>query len=1075
MRQRLKPTTILALDALAVRLCQAVRPRLEQHFGARGRLIQLHALAREQDILRFDSDLAAGSDAGSDPGAARAVDGCESAQQIDALFERSKAVLDAALIKILEVGTNITEVIEADAANVQIVNERVIFLVFSSAEPSRGAIPLELARRIQWLLQRRFPGELHSLHCVILLPGLLDNPGPEDYSANYALLKRVDEAITRGISPSPMRKRSLFNTCWLLDGRNARAVTIGPLADNLDAYADAFTGFLTAEPEQSGALAEAFAPRGKTPAYNSFGYGELFLPADTAVTRLSAALAQDIIARAFTPEPLPSVDERRRLLLAAKRFVLHPDYVTELTGLGRSGGKAIWQPFRPVVKLRETAPSEYIAEVRRRHEEFDARDMNQYREGLLARGEQVELRLTELLDTEIDRRADAVPDGLSEAIRLLELFTDEDLALERDLLGEEPQNLRTELRAAKSALDPRLQVVIDREATTVLLEEVHDLRNQYNSLDTDLRLASAEWLEPPVPEPAVTESGRAPEPPDSGEAGASEAGSPEGGREASRGGPEEMRAELEKIEQRIVRVGAQYRHELQREEREAERARREAVRRIEQETEEAVAQAEGELSNQSDRLRSARQHLEVVQEERRVFLRSYAMLYPFAAAVLVFVIPHLIAVADFDPFPLLVELMWDNLDQVALWTLVVALIYAAVIFVLYRRDIYPRLKAAAEQVERLVIALEDAAVRVQRAHDHQLHIKYELFEQGMRAGALVELIETAMGRAKELRGRLDALALIAGGFARQHAEVRPASSITRRPLLTVEDIDAYYAKVVTSAEAEAAAFIREWVPRSRVRRVSPEDFRAQLTQFTRQRFERLAQLSAEDALLREPDLVPHATALARLRELNSAAEPLLRLNEPDANSSHFAQRDATVWAAPADHEQVLKLYRSVSPNAQIRAAEKDRSLYVLTRCRNFPIYFIGAIEYYRDCYERDPKRDAGDLPDLIPIDPEVSRAYEQLLLCIALGIVTRGSDGEYSFGELEGGRLGADRKQIVEKLVTTYSYRRNFDTLSAPLEARLADPMYVHERLVQLLNSGEFDEGERTLLNELIRRYHPLR
>ncbi len=87
-----------------------------------------------------------------------------------------------------------------------------------------------------------------------------------------------------------------FDNCWLIDER------VGGLKENLLSYADAFAGFLTVEPETNGLLIGTHKVRGKIPAYSAFGYGELFFPGETVITRLSTALAADVLMGQFLPK-----------------------------------------------------------------------------------------------------------------------------------------------------------------------------------------------------------------------------------------------------------------------------------------------------------------------------------------------------------------------------------------------------------------------------------------------------------------------------------------------------------------------------------------------------------------------------------------------------------------------------------------------------------------------------------------------------------------------------------------------------------------------------------------------------
>ena len=149
---------------------------------------------------------------------------------------------------------------------------------------------------------------------------------------------------------------------------------------------------------------------------------------------------------------------------------------------------------------------------------------------------------------------------------------------------------------------------------------------------------------------------------------------------------------------------------------------------------------------------------------------------------------------------------------------------------------------------------------------------------------------------------------------------------------------------------------------------------------------------------------------------------------------------------------------------------------VLTRCLHFPAYFLAAIEHYRACYERAEAKDAVELPDLLPLDSEVQRVHEQLLLGIALGVVFRGKDGVYAFVNGAREQLGRSRQEVVENLATKYTFQRHASELTRTVNERTSDSASVRQRLLELLASPEdFDEGERRTVDSLAQKFHPLR
>jgi hypothetical protein len=1084
--QSLKPTTIIALDAHAAAFCVAARARLKREYGtARDSLIQAYLLVVEEASIRFEPNLETVADSSFDLEAARANTPRPRPPEVAELFRRQSLTIEEELAGMLTVGRRAKEMDEALREGIEIVDESTVFLVMSASDPTASGVVLELYRALKKVLSIRFAGDLYTLHAVVLLPDLFLNPASQDFAASYALLKKLDHAALNGISITPHRTLPSFESCWLIDGRNARGTRLGTLAEELGSYADAFVGFLTADPERSGA-APGSNPRGRPPAYNSFGYGELFFPAEIAITRLSAALASDIITRAFLggESAARAPANERRLLLAAKQFVLGKSYSETLEGLERDKGAMIWRDFglgvavatRP--ETREIDAREHVAELQRRHAEYDRKEMLEFRKTLLARTEEVRGELVKLLDDECDQRCDASTDGLHEALRFLTVMTDPAIAIQEDLLGEDPQNLITERRAAEAVLDRRLGVVFNRQETTALLEQVNELRANLQSLQTSLRLAPQ-----PAGSPAGAQTGASVNTSDQqSSAPDAEADAANKAAQASTSNsisPEEDRrqllAELETNERQLQALKAEYPRVLERENRAADLLRREARKTVTEEKERVVAELETQLVSLGDQLQAARRVLHELKEERRLYLHRMIKVYPTLTAMVLFGVPAVAALFDLGPARDLVAFFWDNLWRFLLWIAIAFAVYAGFVYLILTRDINRRIKEASALVDSLSNSLHATAAHLRNAHNDVLRFEYEQFAQRIRTETLDHLLETARRRIEELNRTITSLREISEGFTRQRIEADSQVSIMRRPLLTAADIDAYYQRTVNDLEPTAATFTQEWVARSQARRIDAAEFRARLMQFTRKRFDWLAKLSIEDALLRQHDLIPADTALARLRDLNKTAEPLLRLRDAESSQEMFAERDSTLWASGDGRDQILSLYQRISPKATVRASDNGRTLRVLTRCHNFPAYFLGSIEHYRACYEREPEKDAAEYPDCIPLDPAIKRTHEMLLLSLALGLVARRPEGDYFHASDPTTSLGNDRHAIAENLATSFEAKKLHDELQAQIKNATTDHAVVHGKLLEYLNANaDLDASEREILLELAQQYHPL-
>lgn len=1078
--KRLKPTLIIALDPFAASFCAEAQRRLAWNFGERGDLIQAHELTLRDGRLDFEPIPLDRETSGAsfDLQAAREVGARQSAQEAEQLFEQNVEDIQSSLERILQSGRSFADVEKARGEGVDVVDERVIYLVLSSVAPVSTGVVMGAARLIKWLFSALFADELYTLHALVLLPYLFENPSGPDYATTYALFKKLDDAFA-GSTDISGQVEMPFESCWLIDGRNARGVGTRTLAENLAGYADAFAGFLNADPEKSGAL-PGRTSRGRPPVYSTFGFGELYFPAEEAVARLSATLAEEVIRRAFLGEGAARQDNTRQLLLAAKRFILSAEYRDALQSIERQEGKGaiIWQPFRPRAELREDAPGDYVAELGRRYKEFEQREAIDYRDALLTSSEQARVGVEALLDTAIDRRADDSANGLKDAVAFLNVMTRQGLALDRHLLGEDPQNLITALRETKGELDASLpDVVADHQQSDALLEQVQDFRSRLESLETSLRLMPAppEAAEAGAPPPAAPPSDAPEPPPSEGErpdAEAHEEAAPEQPPDES---PRERLArEIDETGQQLRAASEAYLRALDQEDQAADVSRHEAQKRALAAKHERIERAEAGLIELGGKLREARRALEYLLEDKQQFLRRHFVVRPVLFALLAVGLPLLAALGDIGPAREFVAFIWENFPQVLLWLCVASLIYTSAILWVFRIGLYRQIKEARALVEQLASSFDSDAAQLRSARNDLLHFKYQLFAQTMRVGAVERLIEMARHRVRELEEGREALVRMAEDFARLRVEAEPPASVMRRPLLQAEDIDAYYRKVIASVEAEAEVFRHnhDRVRRKDVRRRPPAELRAELTAFSRRRFDLLRDLSIEEAMLSQrPELIPPATVRRRLEELSEAAEPLLRLRQTEVGSGSFAERDATLWVNAEEQTQVSELYRRICPSVNVRAGDNPRALRVLTRNMHFPAYFVGAIQFYRHWYERSADRAASELPDVLPVDERMRRAQEDFLLAYATGLVTLRAGGAYAFPDGNGEVLGTDRKQIVERLATSFAARQLYAELKTRLERLSADDS-VHLKLSGFLKSAtDLNPAERAVLSALAGRY----
>lgn len=1066
--KRLKPTTIITLDSHAAAFCCGVRRSLERDFGARGRLIQTHALVSENNSLRFESNLSSVSDSRFDLQVIR-QEGKRKEGDAKALFEREIPKLQSSLIEILGTGRSRDEMDSALRDGVEISRDRMIYLLFSAADPVAAGLVLELAGFINWLFATKFSQEIHTLQAIVLLPDLFLNPEPPDYASTYSCLTALDNSLTR--DQSSLEPRVLpFEGCWFMDGINALGDKIGNLAEKYESYSDAVAGFLMSEPERSGPPPGIL--RGKPAAYSSFGHAELYYPAEIVIDRLSNALARDITKSAFIGDGEGRQENRRALLLAAKEYVLSAKFIGSIEGLDREHGKPIWQSFEPRVQLeREGSVREHTSELQRRHEEFERRSLPGFQRSLLARAEQVRDELVVQLDAEIDRQADATPNGLATARDLLEKLIDPLIALEADALGEDPQNFISALRAAESSLDRELGVTIEDSRTRDLLSQVRELRSRSTSLRTTLRLAPAQVR--------TQTSTRA-----AGAGATQEGASREATQEERQSESDEIQSEhqrvigdIEETEAQIQASCSEYEHALIEEQRAAYQARRAGQDQSREARTAAIALAEEEVKKLGDQLGEAKRLLDDLAQERRDFVNRYFIIYPALAALLI-VIPGLGALVGIGPMLVLFGFLWENLFGFFIAILIAAIAYLIPITLKFMTGIHRRFIDARERIKTLEQSLRYAVIQLQRARNDQLKLEYDLYAQGRHVDTIDQLIEMTRNRIINVAETLGSLNDSYEESHRLYEKAIPSSSGMRRPVLSTASIDDYYLKVITDVGEDAESFLKQSVSRSQVRKIPLQQFREKLNAYTQERFHRLSTLTVQEILLQKFDLISAEEATRQLRELDNAAQPLIRLREIDAGNDQAAQRDVTLWAGIEDQSQLLSLYQRINPRADVRSSEDDQKLRALTRILNFPVYLLSQIEYYRARYEQSGRM-AEDVPDPIPEEVSANRrlrhVHEQLLLALVTGVVTKGTDGHYSLLNRQGSSLGNERHEISEKFINEFASQKAYAELVASLKHPLSDHDAVFRQITDFLESAtDLDSFERETLRTLARKYDPL-
>ena len=288
------------------------------------------------------------------------------------------------------------------------------------------------------------------------------------------------------------------------------------------------------------------------------------------------------------------------------------------------------------------------------------------------------------------------------------------------------------------------------------------------------------------------------------------------------------------------------------------------------------------------------------------------------------------------------------------------------------------------------------------------------------------------------------------------------------------DIDTYYQSFLSTLPTEK--FTQEQVSRSQSWKISAEEFQNQLMPFARQQFEQLGNLSIGE-VLKQSDFIAANTANLRLNQLYDGANLLLRLQDIDANLNPTSQREITLWLGAKDKEQIFAFYSRFSRSLTVSVAEDEQRLCILTRSLGFPAYFLGQIEYYRDCYERTQSEQIEpdeNIPDLIPEEigsgRELKLAYQTVILAIALGLLTQHSQGDYQFNAQS---IGKNREQITLALATEFTFQELYGDLEERIETFERD--FIYHKLQEFgTSASDLNPYEVKLLDHLFLDYNPL-
>jgi hypothetical protein len=825
-----KPTILLALDPHSAVLCAATKRQL-QKLNNPHHLIQTYTLTYDGQTFSFNTDLDH-TDINFDLAQ-------KQVSEIRTKFNQQASSLQTTLIDLLKSATQSPNAIAAKNQGVQISSTHRIYLMLSANNLKARGVVFDLVRLIRWLFSKYFTDIPHQLEALLLLPGLFTEVTTTDYSDAYAFLKELDDKMTNGVVITASQRATPFDNCWLIDER------IGGLKDNLRSYADAFVGFLTAETETSGLLIGTQKVRGKIPAYSAFGYGELFFPGETAINRLSTALAADILIEQFLPKVEFNPETNRKWLLDAKEFVLSEDFTDAFLQLERDNGKPVWQDFNPRIEMNAGMASEYGMELQRAYRQFQNRELLSYKRTLENSCKQVQATLTAFLDLRINCYADANKSGLHEAIMLLNRLTYPHLELQTDTPRDQCYNLVTELRAAEAFFDSRLQVTIDNEASKKQLNEVLSLKLRQQQIQDSLDRGNLEELE----ELQTTN---------------------EQLREAIANYTKTANAEIEQARQLRVIGRTQ--------------ANEEAAK--------AIAASEKHLTITQSHLETATDKLTELFAESGCFRNQYLVIYPALIGVVLFGLLVITGIFSQSALWGLLQNIGANLVSYLLGCAIAILIYLGLVWLNYSTNIRSRIIKVQKQIQGLESTIKATAIELRRNYNEQLKLEYDLYAQNLRVEALNYLIKTAKLHTETLRQTIDNLSQVHSSLVQEHEQATIKFSEIRLPVLTDGDIDGYYQSFLSTQPTKK--FTIECVSRSVSWKISAQEFQNQLIPFAQKQFEQLSNLSI-GSVLKRADLIAANTATLRLNQLYDNANLLLRLQDIDTNLNPTSQRETTLW------------------------------------------------------------------------------------------------------------------------------------------------------------------------------------
>jgi len=398
------------------------------------------------------------------------------------------------------------------------------------------------------------------------------------------------------------------------------------------------------------------------------------------------------------------------------------------------------------------------------------------------------------------------------------------------------------------------------------------------------------------------------------------------------------------------------------------------------------------------------------------------------------------------------DILRPNLRQVT-WAAVVFLAaFGAYAAFKYATLIAPRVTNAREALKHLVAQIDVTDKARNAAYNDELQFEHEVAQRRATLGVFRHVREAAKETADALRIRRQELSQLATPAS---AAPMTAGGLTIF-IVDESEVDAWYERTADDRKPLARDFP---ISRSASRHMALEELRARIASYAASAFASFRGLTVATAAA---NITTSASLARRLKQFADLAAPLIELRDDDVEVQKAMQRDATLWADESDARWLRQLQERL-PEAQVKASHDALRVHVMTRVLHFPAYVIGQLDYMRMQYDAAASPEAEAFPDLLPADLAVSGiirgAYEQVLLCHALGISTAMLGDTY---------LAAAKRLAAADAA---ALRRTINDALAPRLTATAD---VARDLRALIVGNALTPIDRGILEALVKRYDAL-